>query len=514
MRGNISTMDIAKKKKFFYIFMVINALMWTLVQMSRNVISIDSMEAIAWGDVLSAGTNKHPPMSGWLMGGGLRLFGQHDFAAYILGTLCISIGFFFVYKLAKFFMEEEKAICASLILSSCYYYTYILFIDNFNCNFLSMALWPMIAYYFYKSVKENKVTDWVIFGVVSALGVLCKYQVIFLFLALFLYLIICKREQFTKKGIYISILVGTLLVLPHIIWLFQTDFFSFIYMTGRTEIGAHNTPQFLIKYGRIVFPLKFILDQVCSVLSCIAVYLFIALQAKNISINKNWKTSESLFILSIALVPILAQSSMAMIENNRIMGIWGSIMVGFVGILLFHFFPIKFNKDTFKHFMKWMYSLLVAWLIAMSIFMLFQTKRTISYPHEQIMKDINAVWAKETNNADFKYVGGHIDYVFQFRLYNPRHPHVILETFGAKNPWENQEDIIKSGVLIVGKSKKNTIRLAKEMITLLPENYKFNVHRYNFEITNIVGKSKKYKFYYTIIPPKQKNGLPNQNPIR
>ncbi len=71
MRGNISTMDIAKKKKFFYIFMVINALMWTLVQMSRNVISIDSMEAIAWGDVLSAGTNKHPPMSGWLMGGGV-----------------------------------------------------------------------------------------------------------------------------------------------------------------------------------------------------------------------------------------------------------------------------------------------------------------------------------------------------------------------------------------------------------------------------------------------------------
>ena len=507
-------MDRIRKSKLFYIFLAINALAWSFLGLVRNTIGNDALEAISWGELVDFGTNKHPPLSGWLMGGGIHLFGQHNFVAYFLGQACIMIGFVFIYKLAKFFFDEEKSMCASLIMSSCYYYTYIAFYENFNCNFLSMALWPMIAYYFYKSVKENKVTDWVIFGVVSALGVLCKYQVIFLFFALFLYLIICKRDQFAKKGIYISLFVGFLLILPHIIWLYKTDFFSFIYMTGRTEIGTHNTPQFLIKYGRIVFPLKFILDQVCAVLSCVAVYLFLALQSKNISINKNWKKSESLFVLSIAFVPILAQSSMAIVENSRIMGMWGSMMVGFTGIFLINFFPVKFNKTTFYYCLKWVYSLMVLWLAGMFVFALFQTKLHMSFPYQKIIPDINKQWDVETNNAELKYVGGHIDYVFKIKEYNPRHPHVILETFGAKNPWENQEDILNSGALIVGKSKKNTIRLAKEMITLLPENYKFNVHRYNFEITNIVGKSKKYKFYYTIIPPKQKNGLPNQNPIR
>ena len=85
--------------------------------------------------------------------------------------------------LAKFFMPKEKAMCASLVMMPCYYYTYTLFYENFNCNILSMALWPMIAYYFYKSAKQDKTKDWIIFGIASALGTLAKYQVIFLMMS-------------------------------------------------------------------------------------------------------------------------------------------------------------------------------------------------------------------------------------------------------------------------------------------------------------------------------------------
>ena len=488
------------KEKTFYIFLLINALCWSFIQFFRNVISVDALEAISWGELVDFGTNKHPPLSGWLMSGLYHICGQHDYIAYFLGQICIFIGAIFIYKLAKFFMDNEKSMCASMILLSCYYYTYIVFIDNFNCNFLSMALWPMIAFYFYKSTKENNTKDWILFGITSALGVLCKYQVIFLFFALFLYLIFCDRKQFRQKGMYLSILTGLLLILPHIIFLFKTDFFSFIYMAERTEIGSHNTPQFLIQFGRIVFPLKFLADQILSVASCIAVYLFLGLQTKKIEINKNLKSPESIFILLITFAPILTQGCMAAIENNRIMGIWGSIMVSFVGIFLFYFFPVKFNEKTFNYFMKWVYSLMCAWLIGMFIFSQLQTKLHMSFPYQQIIPDINKQWELATNNAPLKYVGGNIDYVFKIKEYNPKHPKVILETFGYKNPWINHKDVIKSGVLIVGKSKKNLIHYVKEMVILLPENYKIEPIRYDFEIKNKLGKTKKYKFYYTIIP--------------
>ena len=495
-------MDISNKKKSFYLFLIINALCWSCLCLVRNIMGNDALEAISWGELIDFGTNKHPPLSGWVMGGLYNLFGQHDFVAYFLGQACILIGYIFIYKLAKFFIDEEKALSASLIMSSCYYYTYVAFYENFNCNFLSMALWPVIAYYFYKSVKGDKLTDWLIFGIISALGLLCKYQVIFLFLALFLYLIFCDRKQFKQKGMYISILTGFLIILPHIMWLLKTDFFSFIYMAERTDIGSHNTPAFLLPFGRIVFPLKFLFDQVGSVVTCIIVYLFLGLQTKKIGMNKNLKTPESIFILLITFAPILLQGCMAAIENNRILGMWGSIMVSWTGLLLFYFFPVSFNKNTFSYFKKWVYSLMILWLVVMFIFSQLQTKLHISFPYQQIIPDINKQWDITTNNSELKYIGGNIDYVYKMKEYNPRHPKVILETFGHKNPWVNHKDIIKSGVIIVGKSEKNVIRYVKEMVILLPEDNEIKPIRYDFEIKNKLGTSQKYKFYYAIIPPR------------
>lgn len=63
------TMDILKKRKFFYIFLIINALAWSILGLSRNIIGNDALEAISWGELVDFGTNKHPPLSGWLMGG-------------------------------------------------------------------------------------------------------------------------------------------------------------------------------------------------------------------------------------------------------------------------------------------------------------------------------------------------------------------------------------------------------------------------------------------------------------
>ena len=491
------------KKQIFILFLLINALAWIILSSFRNIIGNDALEAISWGELVDFGTNKHPPLSGWLMGGFYNLFGHHDIAAYILGQVSILIGYVFIYKLAKFFLDEEKAFCSSLIMSSCYYYTYIAFYENFNCNFLSMALWPMIAYYFYKSVKEDKLKDWIIFGATAALGMLCKYQVIFLYLALFLYLVISDRKQFKKKGMYVAILTGLLVILPHILWLYKNDFFSFVYMFKASDVDSHNMPEFLLRYGRIVFPIKFIADQLLSVASCIVLYLILALQAKNIGINKDGKTSEKVFLLSVGLAPILAQSCMAAIENNRILGMWGSIMVSFSGILLFYFFPVKFNKDTFNFCVKWVYSLMILWLIGMFAFLQLQTKLHMSFPYQEIIPNINAEWDRVTNGAELKYVGGVVDYVYKIKEYNPRHPKIIIETFGHENPWADNEDIVNSGAIIVDTGEQRVIDRARELIVLLPADYKIEPVKYEFEITNKAGKSKPFMFYYAVIPPRK-----------
>lgn len=494
-------MDVLKRR-VFYIFLIVHAFLWTLVSLIRDVMSIDSMEAVTWGQLLSFGTNKHPPLSGWLMGGFYNLLGQHDIAAYILGQLCIVTGFIFIYKFAKSFISEEKAFCSVMILEACLYYTFDVFIDNFNCNILFMALWPMVIYYFYKSVSENKIINWILFGVTSGFAFLGKYQIVFLFMGMFLYLLFVQREQFRRKGMYLAIMVGSIIIAPHVIWLIQHDFFSFAYMIDRTQAATNNLPIYLVKISHIFYPIKFFLGLLSSVGACVGIYLVTAWHAKNISIKPESDVkADRLFLLFIFFTPIIAQGLMGFFTGNRVPAIWGSIMVCLTGVMLFYFLPIKFKENSFKFFTILSYAAMGISFLVVLIFWLFQTKFFISYPYKTIVPDINNEWKEKTNNAPLKYVGGDIGYIFQFAYYNEQKPKVILDTFGHTNPWINHEDVLNSGAIIILENEKSAKKKVHGFIELLPDNYEIKPEFYSAEICNKFGKCKNKDFYYIIVPP-------------
>ena len=492
------------KKFVFYIFLIINFICWSVIQLFRNIISIDSMEAISWGELISFGTNKHPPLSGWIMASFYNLFGQHDILVYVLGQICVLVGFIYIYKLAKNFLSEEKAICSVLVLQTCFYYNYYIYVNSFNCNVLLMALWPIVTYYFYNATTHNNIKDWIFFGLFSGLAFLGKYQIVFLFLAMLLYLIIAKREYFKQKGMYLAILVGALTIAPHVVWLFNTDFFSFAYMVDRTQSTTHNMPSLLSKLGHVIYPIKFIGDQILATLSCLAFFLILAIQAKNISINKKlYKNKDLLFLLVNGICPIIFQGGMGLITGARVPGIWGSIMVSLTGILIFYFINIDFKEITFNFAIKLAYLTLVIQLVAVGIFALINTKFFIAYPKDKIFNEFNEIWNIETNNSPIKYIAGHMDYIFQFKTYHPRHPHVILETFGHTNPWVDYDDIEKSGVIVLAKDEDDVIQYTLETLPFVKENT-IKPHKYTFDVCNKIGKCKQDEFYYVIVKPKEK----------
>jgi 4-amino-4-deoxy-L-arabinose transferase-like glycosyltransferase len=497
---------VLSKNKIFYIFLIINGILWTCIQFFRHCISIDAMEAIVWGELIDFGTNKHPPLSGWIMSGAYNMCGEHDFIAYILGQLSIIIGLIFTYKLAKFFLSEEKAICSSLIMTVCYYYTYTVCIDNFNPNFLSMAIIPAIAYFYYKAIKEAKAIDWILFGVICGLGVLNKYQIVFLFFAIFIHFILFERQQFRKKGMYLAILAGGAVIAPHVLWLIKNDFFSFAYMIDQASGMVEEEGPAVS--DRIFFPIKFIADQIGSLVCCYVVYALLALYSKNISLgNKEGSKSDKVFLLSICFVPALSQGLMGFFTGNMVHGIWGSIMVSFAGVVMFYFLPIEFKKDEFNHFIKLLIITVILIACAITIFFQVQTKRQILYPYEENIEYLHNVWNEKTNNAPLKYVGGNIGYSTHFRVYDKTHPHVVLESFGHKNPWEDHEDILKSGIIVIAKTPEKLIYRTKDAVYLLPEDYEIEINEYHYNVKNNIGKTKEYFIYYSVIPPQQDSGV-------
>lgn len=488
-----------KNKNIFYIFLAAHVLLWTLIlNLTRDVLSFDAMEAVSWGELVDFGTNKHPPLSGWIAASFYNLFGGHDFILYLLGQLCILIGFIFVYKLARLFLDENKAFCSVMILEGCTYYTSFIFRDVYNCNILLFAFWPMIIYFFYKACHGERLRDWVIFGFVSAFAFLGKYQIVFLFAGLFLYLIFHNREQFKKAGMYIAIAIGTLTILPHVIWLFRTDFFSFAYMLERTEAVTNNLPFILEKISRIFYPIKFVIGQFLACIVCVVIYLLTALQAKNIKFNSESGKKERFFLLWAFFAPIVLQGSMGLVTGNRVPSVWGSIMLSMSGMMLFYFFPVKFNEKTFKYFASFVFSVLLLNLIGIFVYSKLQTDMLVSFPKDTIMKDVSLVW-NENVKKPLKYVDGDMYYSFYFRTYYPNKPKPILDTFGADNIWIDIEDIKKSGLLVIGRNYESIIAKIYERFGYYDKN--LPIYKYSFNVCNILNNCEEEVFYYSIVKP-------------
>ena len=243
--------------RFLFIFMAVWVVLLTAIpSVLYTVLPLDTIETIMWSHPFSMGNAKHPPLAAWLAGMFTVAFAHMDFAMYLLSQTMMAIGFLYVYRLGKEFFCTEKAVFSVILLSTIIFYTF----DSakFNVNLPHMALWPMMTFYCCRGVKYDRMTDWILFGVVSALSVLSKFFGFALLLALFLFILTGRetRKYFRKPGPYAAFAVFLLVLAPYIVWLVKNDFPPFTYIADRVS-EEHLNPivNFFRVLGESLYPL-------------------------------------------------------------------------------------------------------------------------------------------------------------------------------------------------------------------------------------------------------------------
>lgn len=112
------------EKKCFYIFLAVHLIVWSSIGLIRTVLPTDALEGIYWGSFMDLGTPKHPPLFGWLAYLTYLPF-KTDYVIYFVSQLFVIFGFIYTYKLAKCFLDENKAMLSVIILEGCWVYSYI-----------------------------------------------------------------------------------------------------------------------------------------------------------------------------------------------------------------------------------------------------------------------------------------------------------------------------------------------------------------------------------------------------
>lgn len=467
-----------KSNKTLSFFLLCHLIVWSVLPiLLRPNLPMDSAEALIWGFIGEWGTNKHPPLSGFFADIMYNIF-SHPASLYVLSQLFIVGGLVYVYKLARLFLPQEKAIISALILEGVAYYSLVT--PEYNVNIIALLLWPAATYYFYKGVKEDKLFDWFLFGLFTALNLLNKYVSGILLICLGAYLVFTStgRKRLKSWKLYIAGVFALCLITPHILWLYEHDWFVIDYFLSRSGEGKS------LPYGlaHIVYPLKFLGSQIMtSAFALIALLVAWRLSPKEqISVAKK----DRIFIFFAGILPVLFMAVISLVLGIKLKSMWGSPVMYMTGICFFAFLPFDI-KNSFSGLLKACYGALVLFAIA---FML-QCLLTTSAKFRLDAKDFTSY----VKGDSYAYVGGSVWLASTVGAYAASHPKVLFLMDEATNPWIDMADVKRKGILVVDENLSNYKNYQKTFANL-PE-----PKVYLLKVKNILGKEKEYKVYYGTI---------------
>ena len=432
------------EKKIFYILCLYHLIIWTFVPyFSNKNLPLDVIEALAWGQNFYLGYNKHPPLSAWIPGLLFKIFGNKDWIYYLLSQVFIVISFIFLWKLSSLFFKKKSQILLSILaIEGIAFYTFDT--PQFNVNICQIPLWIGTVYFFFKSIKNNKIINWIFLGVFSALGFLTKYIFAYLLISLFFYLIFIstKKKKISFNFLY-ALLSFLLITIPHLQWLIQNDFTTLYYAIKRGGLNEFNI------YNHLLNPVKFLMNQIIVLLPFL---LLIYILVKKIKVKLPINNEKFIFLLFSFLIPFFLILITSIITGSRIRTMWMIPFYSLIGIFFIFLYQNEINSKKFKNFFILLIIFLIVSPILYSLRSIYSDSRT-SYDGKKIALQVEQEWKNiskdKISNVGFsEWYAGNLSYQLGNR------PKVFLE--------ENNDFYKKPAVIIakdIGPSlcnRKNT----------------------------------------------------------
>ncbi len=385
----------------FNIFITSHLIIWTLVPtLTNNNLPLDTIEHLAWGSNLDWGFDKHPPMVAVFLEIFYQIFGSQDWSYYLLSQLFVVISFYFVFKFAnEIFNNKILSVLSVFVIEGIYFYNFTT--PEFNVNVCQLPFWALTVYYSWKIYNTKKINffDCLLIGLFAGFGFLSKYLFLYLLVSidlLFIYLIFFKKQKKFDFKYLIILEVFIIILIPHLVWLFDNDFITIKYGLTRSAVEQRN----LIDH--VIYPITFTLKQIGIL---IPFFFLIWLLIKKIKFKVNFKDKKFLFLFSINLIPIILMVSTSLIFGSKIRTMWMTPFYLFFGVLFIYILQAQINLKKINSFLI---GFIILFLLSPSLYgyvSLSKDNKRTDYPGKEVAEYIQKSWSKTFVN-EIKYVVG------------------------------------------------------------------------------------------------------------
>ena len=377
--------------KLLYFFIIVHLIVWTLVpSITNNNLPLDTIEALAWGSNLDWGFNKHPPASAFFLEFFYQIFGQQDWAYYLLSQIFVVISFLVVFKFStEFFKDKTLSLISVFLLEGIYFYNFTT--PEFNVNVCQLPFWTLCVYYSWKLFNNQEINfkDCLFLGIFAAIGFLSKYLFIYLLLTidlLFFYIIFIKKYKKFNFKYLISLEVFIVLLFPHLIWLTNNDYITISY--GLSRAGLENSNLL----DHIFYPVIFLGKQIGILVPFFIMSFFLV---KKFKFKILFKDKKLLFLVFINVVPIILMFLTSMVTGSKIRTMWMTPFYLFVGVLTVYIFQAQINVKKLNGFMSVFLTLFILSPLSYAYISITETDKRTDYPGKQIAIKTQYAWNQD-----------------------------------------------------------------------------------------------------------------------
>jgi hypothetical protein len=226
-------LDPARRERTMGALLVGYALVWSLygvLAKGSQDVHVDMGEMFAWSREPALGTPKHPPLAAWVVGLWFSVMPRTDWTYYLLAMIMPALALWSAWRLSADYLDVEKRVAGVALL------TLIPFMNfhalKYNANTILIPLWAATTFWFLRSFETRHAIWAALAGAAAAGAMLGKYWSICLVAGLGIAALADSRRgaYFRSSAPWMSIAVGTVLLAPHLVWLFQHDFGAITYV--------------------------------------------------------------------------------------------------------------------------------------------------------------------------------------------------------------------------------------------------------------------------------------------
>ncbi len=447
MQSNLKSLPT----RVFYVFLVLHVLCWTFAaSWARHTLPIDANEASIWARSLQWGYDRDPYFLAVCAKLALWLSRHAMWGMYFAAQCAIGVALWATWRLANNILPPFHAVVAILMLEFVQYYN-IAAID-FDDNVLQVMLWSLTVLCFYHVCKSNRIVYWLLTGCCVGFLLMTRYYAVLLIAAMLIYLISDpeRRRVFLQARLYMALLVVSIIVLPHVLWLAQHDWLTLHYVLDR----SNEEPRWI---DHLKYPFHFLWAQCLVFFPALILFmpLFFSQKSSPLLESGQFKVNRAdlSFLLYIGLLPLVLTLLLSVVTGFTLRVLWGMSLLSLGGIFWVACCQVDITLRNFYRFVSFVVVMLFLFVSGYMISVKqFGADSSANFPAEKIAIAATHKW-HDSFHSPLAFVVGNRRLAGNIAFFSPDRPMVYIDADARISTWIDENTVKKTGALFVWDTK-------------------------------------------------------------